>query len=273
MKTLLIDPSRCIGCYNCQIACKDEHCDNDWSPVSKPQGKGQFWIRIEEKEASTGARMKVFRFPYICQHCKNPPCMAPVPGSVYRRSDGIIIIDPEKARDHKEIVDACPYGAIYWNDELSLPQKCTMCAHLLDNGWDRPRCVTACPTDALSFVDVDTLTDADLYAPLKKLHPEYKTDPAVTYVNLPRPFVGGAVVNPTAEKSIIGAKVTAVHQINGYVQSVVTNHFGDFDITGLIPGFYTLSFEKEGYYPKKIRNLDLREAKNIEEVKLYPLSK
>lgn len=272
MKTLLIDPSCCIQCCNCQIACKDEHCDNDWAPIARPQGRGQFWIKIEEKEVATGAKMKMIRFPRICQHCQKPACMEPVPEAVYRRDDGIVIIDPEKAKGHSEIVEACPYGVIYWNEQLGIPQKCTLCAHLLDNGWQQPRCVTACPSDALRFVDVESLTETDLYAPPEKLNPEYKTGPTVTYVHLPKPFVGGTVINPTATSSIMGVKVTATHQVNGYSRSVVTDNFGDFDITGLVPGIYTLAFEKEGYYPKKVSNLDLREDKNVEEIRLYPLA-
>lgn len=37
MKAILVDISKCNGCFNCQIACKDEHVDNDWSPYAKPQ--------------------------------------------------------------------------------------------------------------------------------------------------------------------------------------------------------------------------------------------
>lgn len=62
-----------------------------------------------------------------------------------------MIIDPEKACRHGRPAAACPYGAIFWNEALSLPQKCTGCAHLLDNGAKVPRCVEACPTDALRF--------------------------------------------------------------------------------------------------------------------------
>jgi Fe-S-cluster-containing dehydrogenase component len=37
MKALVIDINRCNGCYNCQIAGKDEHVGNDWTPTAKPQ--------------------------------------------------------------------------------------------------------------------------------------------------------------------------------------------------------------------------------------------
>ena len=45
MKAFVIDLSICNGCYCCQIACKDEHVGNDWTPYAKPQpDTGQFWI-------------------------------------------------------------------------------------------------------------------------------------------------------------------------------------------------------------------------------------
>ena len=49
MKAFYIDLSVCNGCYCCQIACKDEHVANDWTPYAKPQpDTGQFWIGLTE---------------------------------------------------------------------------------------------------------------------------------------------------------------------------------------------------------------------------------
>ena len=49
MKVFAIDLSVCNGCYCCQIACKDEHVANDWTPYAKPQpDTGQFWIGMTE---------------------------------------------------------------------------------------------------------------------------------------------------------------------------------------------------------------------------------
>ena len=50
---------------------------------------------------------------------------------------------------------SCPYRVIFWNEAANIPQKCTFCAHLLDDGWSEPRCVEACPTEALVFGDLD----------------------------------------------------------------------------------------------------------------------
>ena len=75
--------------------------------------------------------------------------------AVYRRQDGIVMIDPVKAKGQKQIVTACPYRVIEWNEEKQIPQKCTFCAHLLDKGEKEPRCVESCPTGALVFGDLD----------------------------------------------------------------------------------------------------------------------
>ena len=47
-KVMIIDIAICNGCHNCQIACKDEHCANDWTPIAKPQpDTGQFWNKVD----------------------------------------------------------------------------------------------------------------------------------------------------------------------------------------------------------------------------------
>lgn len=267
MKTILVNAEKCLQCGDCMISCHDEHFDNDWSPIAAPQGDAKSWIRIDEKEVASGRLVKTTRVPVMCQQCGKADCIAAVSdGAVYRRDDGIVIIDPVKAKGQKAIVDSCPYGAIYWNEALQLPQKCTMCAHLLDEGWKRPRCVTACPADALSFVDVEELTAANLTAPLEDLKPELKSGPRVKYMNLPKPFVGGDVVALGAEEPVVNAKVTAIHQVTGFSAYDYTDAFGGFKIDKLEPGFYTIAVEAPGCLFKKFTNMDLREPVNMETV-------
>ena len=48
-KVFVIDVAKCSGCYNCQLACKDEHCENDWRPYAAPQPPtGQFWCKVTD---------------------------------------------------------------------------------------------------------------------------------------------------------------------------------------------------------------------------------
>jgi nitrate reductase beta subunit len=65
-------------------------------------------------------------------------------GAISKRADGIVIIDPEKSKGQKEIVDACPYGAVYWNEEKQIPQAWIFHAHLLDDGWTETRHGASC---------------------------------------------------------------------------------------------------------------------------------
>jgi Fe-S-cluster-containing dehydrogenase component len=142
MKAFVIDLSICNGCYCCQIGCKDEHVGNDWTPYAKPQpDTGQFWIGIEETVRGTVPKVVVSYVPKMCLHCDDAPCMksCKVEGAIYKRDDGLVIIDPTKCTGCRLCVDSCPYSAIFFNEGLNIAQKCTGCAHLLDDGWDLPR--------------------------------------------------------------------------------------------------------------------------------------
>ena len=107
----VIDVARCNGCHNCQIACKDEHVTNDWTPIAKPQPEiGQFWIECTEKVRGTVPKLKVAYRPNLCMHCAEAPCVkaCPIEGALYYREDGLVIVDPVKCTGCRLCVDACP---------------------------------------------------------------------------------------------------------------------------------------------------------------------
>ena len=244
MKTWLIDLSKCVGCHDCQIGCKDEHCDNEWLPYTYKQPEvGQFWCKVNQYERGNRPHVKITYVPVICQHCENAPCMkAAKDGAVYRRDDGLVLIDPAKAKGQRQIVDACPYHCIFWNEELELPQKCTGCAHLLDGDEPihEPRCANNCHTGAILFGEE---ADFDLEG-AEKLHPEYGTAPRVWYKHLPKKFVAGTVYDPMVKEVVIGAACTLAGA--GGTFTATTDNFGDFWLTGLPDDDWTLTIEKDG---------------------------
>lgn len=245
----VIDVARCEDCNNCLLACKDEHVGNDWPGVTGPQPRrGARWIDVARKERGSYPHVDVAYRPTPCQHCADAPCVAASGGAIRRRADGIVLIDPEKARGRRDLVESCPYGAIGWNEELSTPQKCTLCAHLLDTGWKEPRCVQACPTGALKVVRLDDAAAARLAAAegLLPLHPGHGTKPTALYRNLARferGFVAGSVAAETngVVDCVAGATVT-LSRGTEVVATATTDAFGDFKLDGLEEGSgrYTL---------------------------------
>lgn len=185
---LLIDTTRCIGCNVCTIACKDQYVENDWPPYSLAQPwTGHFWMSVVEREwgKASDVSVGVRYIPQPCMQCDNPPCLkGATGGAMYKRPDGIVIIDPVKSKGQKQIVDACPYGKIFWNDQLQIPQKCTLCAHRLDKGL-QPACVNACPTYAITIGDDTALASNIANKKATVLSPELGAVPKVYYAGLP----------------------------------------------------------------------------------------
>jgi tetrathionate reductase subunit B len=247
VKVFVHDSSICNGCYNCQIACKDEHVANDWTPYAKPQpDTGQFWLKLTETVRGQVPRVKVAYYPLLCNHCADAPCMAAckVDGAIYEREDGLVIIDPVKCTGCKSCVDACPYKAIYFNDDLNLAQKCTGCAHLLDTGWKEPRCVDACPTLALKFMEESEAKEYLKQAEFVKPERVKQDKPRVYYLNLPRRFVAGTVYDPVEKEVVIGAAVTLAETGSRKTYIAKTDDFGDFEFEKLPVSKFNLTIEK-----------------------------
>jgi Fe-S-cluster-containing dehydrogenase component len=238
---LVIDVEKCEDCHNCFLSCKDEFVDNDWPGYSAPQpSHGHKWINIQGKERGQYPFIDVAYLPVPCMHCVDAPCIKAGGGAVYKRADGIVIIDPVKARGRKNIIAACPYHAIWWNDKLELPQKCTLCAHLLDNGWNQTRCTQSCPTGALTLRHVEDTEMQEIVRSdkLQMYEPEHKTSPHVFYKNLyrfNRCFIGGSVAVKTngSEECAEEAKVTLFDAAGSNIGECRTDNYGDFKFDNL----------------------------------------
>ena len=255
---MVIDITRCNGCYNCFLTCRDEYWNNDYPPYSLAQPfSGHFWLRIIEKERGKYPKVKVAYTPVLCMHCENPSCVSAAENNaVYKRPDGIVMIDSEKAIGQRQIVAACPYRVIYWNEEKNIPQKCTLCAHLLDQGWKEPRCAEACPTQAMVFGDMDDPTSeiSKLMASgkVEAIHPEYNLGEKVVYIRLPKKFIAGSVV--FEDKDECAGNVSVSLEGQGYREKIFTNNFGDFEFEGLeADQEFSVTLEHPGYTPQTFK--------------------
>ena len=274
--SIYFDVEKCNGCHACFLACKDEHVGNCNMPVAAAQPEGQQWIRVQEVEYGTGDKVKVDYIPITCQHCENPRCLAGAPeGAVYRRPDGIVIIDPEKARRVDSIVKNCPYDVVFWNEKEEIPQKCTLCAHMLDAGEKMTRCAECCPTGALIFGDFDdpgseiSKLSAKEGSQPEEYKPLFGTSPVVKYLNLPKPFVSGELLfDDNPGEPAVGIKVTLVCRDSGKTLDTLTDFFGDFCFKKLESNAeYILTVREAGYKPIE-RIFRTNAAKNLGAVKL-----
>lgn len=147
----IVDTRRCFGCHACEVACKAE---NDvplghfirqtvYHDTQRP-GKGP----------AAGQQMRIMS-PMACQHCEDAPCIKACPcGALHKGAGGSVQVNYDKCSGHASCKDACPYGAIYIDPVANQAVKCHNCTHRLDEGMD-PACVSTCPSDALTFGDLN----------------------------------------------------------------------------------------------------------------------
>jgi len=238
---LIVDVGRCDNCRNCFLATKDEHIGNDFPGYAASQpDKEHSWVDIVRHERGHYPIAEANFMPVMCNHCDDAPCMKVAKnGAIRKRADGIVIIDPEKSKGQKEIVDACPYGAVFWNEEKKIPQAWIFDAHLLDEGWTKPRVEQSCPTEVFKSLKVE---DADIelikeQEGLEVLHPEYGSRPRVYYKNLhlmTTCFVAGSVVVKVDGIDECAENAEIVLKQNGNeIARAATDVFGEFKIDKL----------------------------------------
>ncbi len=158
-QAIYFDIDRCIGCYACQAACKQE---NDLAPHTLEKALEQtspVWRRVMEVEQGKYGQETVSYISLSCMHCADAPCVIACPtGALTRESDGSrVVVNQSKCIGCKMCLLACPFGVPqYGEDELM--QKCNLCLSRLQEGASEPACVAACPAKALRYGDTAELS-------------------------------------------------------------------------------------------------------------------
>ena len=178
---MVIEQERCIGCEACTVACLKEN-----------QGQAG-WIRVatldsacKDTPAGTFPHLTMHFLPTLCNHCQQPPCANACPlEAIVKSSNGPVILDEDKCDGCQTCLDACPYGAIQFNDNKDKAEKCNLCNHRIDKGLE-PFCVICCEGQAIHFGDFND-PDSTVSQMLKSgesfcLKPEAGTGPTVHYI-------------------------------------------------------------------------------------------
>ena len=147
-KNLLIDLEYCTGCRACEVACKQENN----IPV------GIKWINVVKVgPRMVGGKLKMDFVPMRCRHCAKAPCIDACPEkAITKRSDGIVLINPELCTGCMVCFEACPFGVIQLNPETHAAEKCNLCVHRIDAGLE-PACVHYCQTNCMYFGNINEL--------------------------------------------------------------------------------------------------------------------
>lgn len=171
-----IDQRTCIGCHACTVACKTEH--------QIPLGQFRTWVKYVDggQWPHPSRSFGVLR----CNHCSDAPCVAICPTrALFTRPDGIVDFDGDLCIGCKSCMQACPYDAIYIDEDTHTAAKCNFCAHRVDDGLE-PACVVVCPTRSIWVGDLDDPGSgiARLVASNETAvrAPEQETGPNVLYI-------------------------------------------------------------------------------------------
>jgi Fe-S-cluster-containing dehydrogenase component len=274
---MIIDVAECTNCQLCALAAMDEYVGNDFPGYAAPMPKhGHKWINILQKERGQQPMIDIAYVPTMCNHCDDAPCMkADKLGAIEKRDDGIVIIDPVKAKGQKYLVEACPYGHIWWNEELQLPQIWPFDAHLLDQGWQQTRGQQSCPTGAMRAVKIGDEEMARMARDegLEVMKRELGTRPRVYYRNLWRYskcFIGGtlAAEGNGVIDCVEGASIR-LNKNGRTVAETTSDNYGDFKFDKLEEdsGAYVIEISAKGR-SKKTVEAKLGASINLGEIRL-----
>jgi carbon-monoxide dehydrogenase iron sulfur subunit len=169
LRALMLEPDKCTGCLQCEMACSYEN-EGVFNPAK--------------------SRIKVFTFheegrfsPYTCTQCEEAWCLhaCPVEAIIINAATGAKEVLEDVCVGCKVCTIACPFGTVNYNHDSGKVIKCDLC------GGD-PWCAKACPTGAITYVDIDHVGMARMRAwaqqsapgsatyitPLQKDIPEYR---------------------------------------------------------------------------------------------------
>jgi len=158
-RAMLIDVTKCIGCWWCYAACKNYNNNPETArptPEEPPELEGDCWSTLFPlRKGGEWSYRK-----HACMHCAEASCEKVCPAGAISHQGEIVVIDQEWCIGCGYCVQACPFDVPHKDEHTGTTRKCTFCIDRTRNGLPTA-CADACPTGAILYGKrTDLLTTA-----------------------------------------------------------------------------------------------------------------
>jgi Fe-S-cluster-containing dehydrogenase component len=172
---ILADPTRCVGCRRCELACTEFNEGKAAPEMARIKVNRNYEFGPDGISAGMWNGEGRFGNQVIVQDtCKQ--CPHPVPCQTACPQGAIEVVAPVNARvvNQDKCVgcricqQACPWEMTSFDEEIQKATKCHLCG-------GEPECVQACPAGALQYVPWVDLTKSE---PARFVVPGYISSPS-----------------------------------------------------------------------------------------------
>jgi len=159
---VLVDTTVCVGCRNCEWACKEAHNlpagnldSHEDRKVLETKRRPDHTALTVINEYSPGKNSNLpLDVKVQCMHCDHPACVsACIVGAFEKHENGTVTWDTDMCIGCRYCMAACPFQVPAFEYEKALnPQimKCDFCFERTKEG-KLPACVNICPAEALTY--------------------------------------------------------------------------------------------------------------------------
>lgn len=162
MKTVFVNPERCVGCLQCEFACRVEHSKSHDAVAAlfeEPPPRSRVHVAPGAAQFTS--------FPGKCRHCNPAPCQQVCPsGAIFRDAEqDLVLIDPKRCITCAMCAMVCPFDAVSFHVQSDgmparkIAVKCDGCVERVRRG-EEPACSEVCKVDALVFGELNDLVNA-----------------------------------------------------------------------------------------------------------------